>query len=176
MSRTRRSRRVALPAAALMLSAPLLLTGCSMLGSSTDKSSSSSSAAASDAAAPSGSSGASDSSGSSSDDGASESSSSSSSDGQSADASGKPSKEDVKNGLRTYYAGQGLPSVAAETFASCMVDEGYDSLSAKTLNAMKDGKPENVDPADSTTFTKLSTTCGARLSGGALPSNLPVPS
>lgn len=169
MFRTRRGHRVAIPAAALLLSAPLL-TGCGMFGSATESSSSSAKSSASQSSEGSG--GATSS--APADDSASESASSSSSASQ--DASGKPSKDEVKAGLRTYYIGQGLPSAAAESFAGCMVDEGYDDLSAKTLNAMKDGKPESIDPADTTTFTKISGTCGSRLSGGALPSNLPLPS
>lgn len=168
MLRTRSSSRAAAPFAALLLCSPLVLTGCGFLGSSNDDSASKSpaSSTSSTSSLPTAS-------------GPGEVSPTSAT-STPQDASGKPSKDEVRTGLQTYYTNQGLPAAAATTLAGCMVDEGYDKLSAKSLNAMKDGKPESVDPADMPTFTALSSTCTKKLTGGvlptSLPSNLPLPS
>lgn len=159
-----RKRSLSLSAAALLLAAPLGLTGCG-LGGESEKA---------DPPKPSSQTEGADKNGDGSSESASpESSSTGESNGQ---AAGKPSKDEVKNGLKQYYQGQNIPGPAADRLAGCMVDEGYEKFSAKTLNAMKDGKPGEVDPADSQTFTQVSGTCASKSFGGSIPTNLPLPS
>ncbi|MCG8654600.1 MULTISPECIES: hypothetical protein [unclassified Yimella] len=159
-----RKRSLSLSAAALLLAAPLGLTGCGMLGDDSKNSEPATSSQADN--------------GDKSDGGSSESRSpESSAPGESNDqAAGKPSKDEVKNGLKQYYQGQHIPGPAADKLAGCMVDEGYDRFSAKTLNAIKNGKPGEVDPADSQTFTQVSGTCASKSFNGSIPTDLPLPS
>ena len=156
-----RTRSMTMSTAALLLAAPAFLTGCG-LGAGDEKEENKSATTSSQASATSNTSSGSES--------ASQSQTSQS------DSSGKPSKDEVKTGLTDYYVKQGMPQQSADKFAQCMVDEGYEKFSAKTLTAMKDGKPQGMDPADSTNFTQVSGKCAQQAAGGALPTNLPLPS
>ncbi|NHN56541.1 hypothetical protein G9U51_12200 [Calidifontibacter sp. DB0510] len=145
-----RSRTFALTTSALLLALPLGLTAC---GSSDKGSGAQSSAAAptsGDQGAPSG---------------------SGSSGG--GDAAGKPSKDEVKTGLVKFYGTQGVTGDKADKLAGCIVDDGYDQFSPKTLIAMRDGKPTDMDPADTASFTKVSTQCAVKTGAGSLPTSLP---
>lgn len=158
-----RSRSVALSASALLLSAPMLLTGCGLGGSDSKSSSAAPSQSQSQTQSE-----------SKSDNGSSSPTESTSSASTSAQggADGKPSKDEVKTGLVKYYTDQGVPQSGAETLAGCMVDKGYDKFSAKTLTAMKDGKPGEIDPTDSANFVAVTGQCAP--SGAGLPSGLPT--
>lgn len=80
------------------------------------------------------------------------------------DDAGKPSKEDVVEGLMKFYQDtQGLSKDKAEKFATCMVDQMYDKASAKTLNAMRDGDPSKLDKADAELLGQAGATCGSVL-------------
>jgi hypothetical protein len=68
---------------------------------------------------------------------------SSGSDGGSDGSDGKPSKQEIVEGLTTYYEeSQGLPADKAEGFATCMVGKMYDDASTEMLIMMRDGAPD----------------------------------
>ncbi|MFT4298392.1 MAG: hypothetical protein QM597_01970 [Aeromicrobium sp.] len=74
----------------------------------------------------------------------------------------KPSKDEVIAGYAEYVnaqAGGGLPESVVTDVVSCFVDEVYDDASAQTLQAIADGDPTGVDPADAQLFTDASTAC-----------------
>ena len=79
------------------------------------------------------------------------------------DSAGKPAKEDVSAGLKAFYdkqGGQYTSVLDTQKLADCMTDKSYDTMTAKSLNALKDGKPENMDPADTTKLTTYAGECG----------------
>ncbi len=142
-------RSLALTATAALLALPAL-TACSGSGSSkaasSSQTSSSASAATSEAAAP-----------------------SSDPTGEGGDSSAKPSKDDVKAGLVTFYATKGVTGAPATMLAGCIVDKGYDQFSAQTLTAMKDGKPKNIDQKDSAAFVRVTGQCATSAEMPSLP-------
>ncbi|WP_156822476.1 hypothetical protein [Demetria terragena] len=152
------------PAAALALglSAAVTLTGCGLLGddegggspSSAANSPSTPGSAASSTPAPSG-------------------SEQSSSEGQQT----RPSKADVAGGLKSFYD----RTDKANTFnhdkmANCIADKSYDTLSATSLNAMKDGDPSKLDRSDSGAFTGISIACMGQAAPSGQPSLPSIPS
>ncbi|AKU16130.1 hypothetical protein [Luteipulveratus mongoliensis] len=92
------------------------------------------------------------------------------------DNAGKPSKDEVSAGLKKFYDKDTTISKVADTkkLSDCVVDKAYDNVSAKTLNAMKDGEPKNMDPADSQKFANYGAECAktaAKVPGaGGIPS------
>ena len=74
----------------------------------------------------------------------------------------KPSKDDVVDGytkILTDQMGDGLPESIVDKVITCFVDEVYDDASAKTLQAIADSKPTDIDPSDASLFTDATTTC-----------------
>lgn len=73
--------------------------------------------------------------------------------------SAKPSREDVVAGVAKYFGDTGLPADKAKKFAECLADEMYDKSAVKTLQALADGKPTSMDPADAQLFSTASGSC-----------------
>ncbi|MDQ6526760.1 hypothetical protein RB608_24270 [Nocardioides sp. LHD-245] len=77
----------------------------------------------------------------------------------------KPSRDDVVAGYSdivketSEQAGIDMPEGVVEKVLSCFIDEVYDDASAKTLQALADGDPTGIDPADVELFTSAQTTC-----------------
>lgn len=147
-------------AAALALATTAALTGCGMLGGDEESGGDKSSAAAS----PSGG-------------GKASSTPQPSGDKESSESEKKPrpSKADVVSGLKKFYdRTDKTSSFDHDKLANCIADKGYDNLSSKTLHALKDGKPTDMDKGDSAKFGAFSASCA----GDALPSGSkpPLPS
>ena len=84
------------------------------------------------------------------------------------DSGDKPSKDDVIAGYTkviTTTAGANLPEDIVNKVVTCFADELYDTASPKTLQAIADAQPANVDPADMQAFTDASTACTKKISG-----------
>ena len=84
------------------------------------------------------------------------------------DSGDKPSKDEVIAGYTkviTATAGANLPEDIVKKVVTCFADELYDTASPKTLQAIADAQPTNVDPADMQAFTDASTACTKKISG-----------
>ena len=84
------------------------------------------------------------------------------------DAGDKPSKDEVIAGYTkviTATAGANLPKDIVNKVVTCFADELYDTASPKTLQAIADAQPTNVDPADMQAFTDASTACTKKITG-----------
>jgi hypothetical protein len=75
------------------------------------------------------------------------------------DDAAKPSREDVVAGVAKYFENTGLPADKAKKFAECLADEMYDKSAVKTLQALADGEPTSMDPADAQLFSTASGAC-----------------
>lgn len=75
------------------------------------------------------------------------------------DDAAKPSREDVVAGVAKYFGASGLPADKAKKFGECLADEMYDKSTVKTLQALADGEPTSMDPADAQLFSTASSTC-----------------
>ena len=62
-------------------------------------------------------------------------------------------------GLVQFYATQGKTGETATKLAKCIAGKSYTKLSPKTLEAMKDGRPKQIDPADAAPFSKIAGQC-----------------
>jgi hypothetical protein len=85
-----------------------------------------------------------------------------------ADSGDKPSKDEVIAGytkVLTTTAGANLPEDVVKKVVTCFTDELYDTASPKTLQAIADAQPTNVDPADMQAFTDASTACTKKMTG-----------
>ena len=84
------------------------------------------------------------------------------------DSGDKPSKDEVIAGYTkviTATAGANLPEDIVKKVVTCFADELYDTASPKTLQAIADAQPTNVDPADMQAFTDASTACTKKITG-----------
>ena len=84
------------------------------------------------------------------------------------DSGDKPSKDEVIAGYTkviTATAGANLPEDIVNKVVTCFADELYDTASPKTLQAIADAQPTNVDPADMQAFTDASTACTQKITG-----------
>ena len=81
------------------------------------------------------------------------------------DEGDKPSKSDVVAGLTKFYENdQKLPADKAKKFAVCMVDEMYDKAKTKTMIAMMNGTPTEMDPSDANLLAQSGVKCAKTLS------------
>lgn len=74
----------------------------------------------------------------------------------------KPNRAQVAEGFRGISAealGGELPEEYIAEVADCFVDEAYDSMSAKTLNAIAEGKLWEIDEADYPLFGAAAEEC-----------------
>lgn len=81
-------------------------------------------------------------------------------------SSGKPSKDDVLQGLIKFYeTKQGLSKPKATKFANCMVKHTYAKASPKLAEEMKDGNPNpnGMSQADKNLITKGGLACQSAL-------------
>ncbi|GAB3499588.1 hypothetical protein [Flexivirga lutea] len=93
--------------------------------------------------------------------------------GGSSAESGKPSKQQVADGMTDYFVGKGVPRSLVEDVAACVADEGYPQFSDATLRALRDGRVNKLNPLDAGTLTKVTTDCLAHGKAGAsLPSSV----
>lgn len=139
-------------AAALLLTLPLSLAACS--SSKSDKGGSASpTASATSSSAPS-------------------TSDESSTGGGSSDAAGKPSKQQVADGMTTYFVGKGVPRSLVNDVTNCVADKGYSQFSDATLQALKNGRVDKLNPLDTGKLAKVTTTCLAGGKTGSLPSSI----
>ncbi|KNX37846.1 hypothetical protein [Luteipulveratus halotolerans] len=94
------------------------------------------------------------------------------------DAAGKPSKSEVATGIKGIYDKQPESGKLFDTqkLADCIVDKTYDSMSPKSLNALKDGKIQDLDSADQQKLTTTAGECGPKSlkGGGSIPTGLPT--
>jgi hypothetical protein len=84
------------------------------------------------------------------------------------DSGDKPSKDEVIAGYTkviTTTAGANLPQDVVKKVVTCFTDELYDTATPKTLQAIADAQPTNVDPADMQAFTDASTACTKKITG-----------
>lgn len=81
----------------------------------------------------------------------------------------KPTKAEVAAGMTNYFVGKGVPRSLVGNVTNCVADKGYTQFSDTTLNALKDGKIDKLNPLDAAELTKVTTTCLA--SGSILPSS-----
>lgn len=100
----------------------------------------------------------------------------------------RPSKAEVVAGLKKYYgASDKSNSYDHDKLATCIADRGYDKLSSKSLHALKDGKPSDMEKGEIATFAAFAVSCapdampsGSRPplptipNGPKLPSGLPT--
>lgn len=161
-----RTKKTRLAACSLLLALPLALSAC---GDSDDspKSGGSSSAAAPSSTAPAETPSAST---PSSTPPASDSSAT-------GDGVGKPSKADVAAGLKKTYDNDPATKNTLDTqkFSTCMADKSYDTMSAKSLNSLKDGDITGLDPDDTIKMLQYTGPCAqdSVKSGATMPSGLP---
>lgn len=91
-------------------------------------------------------------------------SASSDSDDDSDDSGEKPDRDDVAEGLVTYYQeAQGMDKETATKFATCIADEMYDKATVKTLESMEDGNLSRLDPADSQLLATATMNCAKKI-------------
>lgn len=82
-------------------------------------------------------------------------------------AAGRPSKQQVADGMTDYFVGKGVPRSLVEDVAACVADEGYPQFSDATLRALRDGRVNKLNPLDAGTLTKVTTDCLAHGTPGA---------
>ncbi|MDE9367085.1 hypothetical protein PZ938_15820 [Luteipulveratus sp. YIM 133132] len=138
--------RVRLAACSLLLAAPLALTACG--GDSSDQPSSQPATAAQTSSAPEGIASGEPNPGATS--------------GSTEDSKTKPSKSEVSAGLKDAYdkrGGKDSSVLNTTKLSDCIADKAYDTTSNKTLNALKDGRLDDVDAADTDKLAGYTKTC-----------------
>ncbi|MDF8263071.1 hypothetical protein [Luteipulveratus flavus] len=137
--------RLRLAACSLLLAAPLALTACG--GDSSDQPSSQPATAAPTSSAPEGIASGEPNPGATS---------------GTEDSKTKPSKSEVSAGLKDAYdkrGGKDTSVLNTTKLSDCIADKAYDTTSNKTLNALKDGRLDDVDAADTDKLAGYTKTC-----------------
>ena len=83
--------------------------------------------------------------------------------------SGRPTKQEVVAGIERSYGGTQRTGTGLPDLAGCIADKGYDTWSERTLRALADGDPLQIDPADVPGYASAMTACAT----GALRSAVP---
>lgn len=84
------------------------------------------------------------------------------------DDSGKPSQDEVADGLTTWYENDmGISGAPAKLAAKCLAGKIYSTMSAEALTSLADGKldPSTLKTGDAQAFADASGACAKDISG-----------